>query len=70
MQLIHELDDQLFTCALQCAIQSNQDRCLEKRKVLSFFLNVSSVAARLMSVGRAFHRRGGCSKASTVRVYI
>jgi len=32
-------------------------RCFEKRKVLSFFLNFSRVAARLMSVGRAFHRR-------------
>jgi len=25
---------------------------------LSFFLNISRVAARLMSVGRVFHRRG------------
>jgi len=27
-------------------------------KGLEFFLNVSRVAARLMSVGRVFHRRG------------
>ena len=29
-----------------------------RKKVLSFFINVSRVAARLMSVGRAFRRRG------------
>ena len=29
-----------------------------EKKGLEFFLNVSRVAARLMSVGRVFHRRG------------
>jgi len=30
----------------------------EKKCLEFFFLNVSRVAARLMSVGRVFHRRG------------
>ena len=60
------VDVQLFTDSMctekaMIKIQQNQHRCFEKRKVLSFSLNVSRVPtpAGLMSVGRAFRRRGG-----------
>jgi len=38
-----------------------------EKKGLEFFLNVSRVAARLMSVGRVFHRRGAAASRIATR---